>query len=50
MFGIRALDSRVSLLQTGHRGIFAISFLYEDLEVDVATIRSQILVNFVLEF
>ena len=26
-FGIRALDSRVSLLQTGHRGIFAITFL-----------------------
>ena len=25
-FGIRALDSRVSLLQTGHRGIFAITF------------------------
>ena len=25
-FGIRALDSRVSLLQTGHRGIFAINF------------------------
>jgi len=24
-FGIRALDSRVSLLQTGHRGIFAIT-------------------------
>ena len=23
-FGIRALDSRVSLLQTGHRGIFAL--------------------------
>ena len=26
-FGIRALDSRVSLLQTGHREIFAITFL-----------------------
>ena len=26
-FGIRALDSRVSLLQTSHRGIFAINFL-----------------------
>ena len=24
-FGIGALDSRVSLLQTGHRGIFAIT-------------------------
>ena len=25
-FGIKALDSRVSLLQTGHRGIFSINF------------------------
>ena len=25
-FGIRALDSRVSLLQIGHRGIFTITF------------------------
>ena len=26
--GIRALDSRVSLLQTGHHGIFAITFFF----------------------
>ena len=28
-FGIRALDSRVSLLQTGHRGIFTINFFLQ---------------------
>jgi len=27
-FGSRALDSRVSLFQTGHRGIFSITFFF----------------------
>ena len=34
-FGIRALDSRVSLQQASHFGIFAIMFLYEGLDAEI---------------
>ena len=34
-------DSRVSLLQTGHRGIFAITFFYEASEVEIFRVRSR---------
>ena len=40
-FGIRALDSRVSLLQTGHRGIFAINFFYEVSEAEIFRVRRK---------
>ena len=40
-FGIRALDSRVSLLETSHRGIFAINFFYEVSEAEIFRVRSQ---------
>ena len=39
-FGIRALDSRVSLLQTGHRGIFTINFFYEVSEAEIFRVWS----------
>ena len=40
-FGIRALDSRVLLPQTGHRGIFAINFFYKGSEAKSFRVRSQ---------
>ena len=40
-FGIRALDSRVSLLQTGHCGIFTIIFFCEGSEAEIFRVRSQ---------
>ena len=40
-FGIRDLDFRVSLLQTGHRGIFAILFFCEVLEAEIFRVRSR---------
>ena len=36
-FGIRALDFRFSLLQTGHRGIFAITLLLWGSEAEIFT-------------
>ena len=38
---MRALDSRVSLLQRGHRGIFAITFSYEGSEAEIFKVRSR---------
>ena len=40
-FGIRALDYRVSLHQTDHRGIFAIFFFYEGSEAEIFRVRSR---------
>ena len=51
MFGIRALDSRVSLLQTGHRGIFTIIFFTTKVQkLKFLEYEAEILRNIVATF
>lgn len=49
--GMRALDSRVLLLQTGHHGIFAIHFVSKNLQkLKLKPIWAKIVTNLLTEF